>query len=374
MNSPLLIVGASVRAAAESAVQAGFQPFAIDLFNDLDLTRLADCRLSVNYPFDLPELANEFPPMPFVYTGALENYPDVIAQISQRHHLFGNPPETILKIRDPFQLRDILSTASFPTTDLLPDHESPQDVENWLIKPIPSGHGMQIRSATNSTAKPGEYYQRSIVGTSIGALFLSNGESCQLIGTHQHRTATYADPAQPFLFCGAHAPFDLLNQTTTAIRNVGELLVRETGLKGLFGCDLMISDDIPYLLEVNPRYTAAVELWEAVLQRPLLGDHIIACKEKKLPVLTHAIPSSVVSKTIYYASRKTQVPPDFENCLSKTEAVRLVDLPHTGTRIERGHPVCTLLANVNSAESGNLEQLVNAALDRLSQMLHQSAE
>ena len=37
MKKPLILVGASVRAAAHSAVRAGFQPVAIDLFGDLDL-------------------------------------------------------------------------------------------------------------------------------------------------------------------------------------------------------------------------------------------------------------------------------------------------------------------------------------------------
>ena len=107
MNSPLLIVGASVRAAAESASRAGFQPFAIDLFNDVDLKRIAKCRLSTNYPYDLPALAADFPPMPMLYTGALENYPDIITELSKTHNLLGNTAERIQKLRDPIQLREL---------------------------------------------------------------------------------------------------------------------------------------------------------------------------------------------------------------------------------------------------------------------------
>ena len=41
MKPPLAIVGASTRSAAESAVRAGFQPLAADLFADADLQQIA---------------------------------------------------------------------------------------------------------------------------------------------------------------------------------------------------------------------------------------------------------------------------------------------------------------------------------------------
>jgi predicted ATP-grasp superfamily ATP-dependent carboligase len=70
---PLLIVGASGRAAAASARRAGFDPYVIDLFADADTRRLAEtvrCPIE-RYPGAIPELARRLPPGPFLYGGRL---------------------------------------------------------------------------------------------------------------------------------------------------------------------------------------------------------------------------------------------------------------------------------------------------------------
>ncbi|MBL8864784.1 MAG: ATP-dependent carboligase, partial [Planctomycetia bacterium] len=73
----LLIVGASGRAAAASARRTGFEPFVLDLFADADTERLATVwKLPFDqYPHGFVELAKRVPPMPWMYTGGLENYP-----------------------------------------------------------------------------------------------------------------------------------------------------------------------------------------------------------------------------------------------------------------------------------------------------------
>jgi len=372
VNSPLLIVGASVRAAAESAQRAGFQPFAIDLFNDSDLSRIAECRLSQDYPQDVPELAKEFPSMPFVYTGALENYPETIARLSETHRLLGNSPATVQQLRDPFRLQELLVSASFPTIDQRTRDDSPTDPENWLIKPIESGHGMGIRPAKNRSAGVGEYFQRRLEGVSVGALFLANGEECRCVGIHQQLVVSSPVLSQPFLFSGAYAPYELADTTTRMIHRIGQFLTRQTGLTGLFGVDFMIVDDVPVLLEVNPRYTSTVELWERLLGRSLLADHVAACETGFLPASLECGPNMTAAKLIYYAPRTTEVSPEFENSLSDVQGARLGDLPHSGTRIEAGHPVCTLL--VESETDAMCREIFSVALPQISFLLGDDRE
>jgi uncharacterized protein len=105
MPNPLLIIGASGRAAAASALRAGLSPFVIDLFADADTVRLCPtlkCDLA-DYPHGFIELAKQAPPGPWMYTGGLENYPDVIAVISEARPLWGNGPEKLAEVRDPFR-------------------------------------------------------------------------------------------------------------------------------------------------------------------------------------------------------------------------------------------------------------------------------
>src|SRR5688572_26629425 len=91
----ILIIGSSARAAAHSAQRAGLQPLAIDQFNDRDLVSICPAKPITNYPGDILEIAREFPSCPFVYTGAIENYPDIVATLSRERPLLGNGADTL---------------------------------------------------------------------------------------------------------------------------------------------------------------------------------------------------------------------------------------------------------------------------------------
>lgn len=343
MSSSILIVGASVRAAAESAAAAGYDVKAIDLFNDDDLSKVADCRHSTLYPEDLPRLASQFPNMPYLYTGALENFPDILEELSADHSLVGNGPSVLEKIRDPFWLADLLNSESLPTLRLKDHNTPPDDLDNWLIKPFRSGHGMRIRSALETVAQDDEYYQELKQGLTVGVVFLADGTQCQLLGCHQQVTGLHSDPIQSYQFCGALAPFTLPDDIVNVIADIGKLLTREASLCGLFGCDFIVSDATPYLLEVNPRYTAAMELWETLLHRSLIADHITACQSHLLPPDLYRINSTACLKLILYAPERTVVSPNLSHCLDHVKGARLADLPTPGTRIALHEPVCTLL-------------------------------
>src|SRR4051812_41118682 len=78
----LLLVGASVRAAAFSALRAGLRPWCADLFADRDLqARCETVRVGQPYPQSLLPLLDAAPPGPLAYTGAMENHPRLLAEI-----------------------------------------------------------------------------------------------------------------------------------------------------------------------------------------------------------------------------------------------------------------------------------------------------
>jgi len=61
MRDTLLILGASVRAAACSARRSGFAPYCGDLFFDLDLARWAPGQRVTSYPQGLAAVADSPP-------------------------------------------------------------------------------------------------------------------------------------------------------------------------------------------------------------------------------------------------------------------------------------------------------------------------
>src|SRR5439155_18688560 len=105
MTPPVGVVGASARAAVHSLARAGLSAWAVDLFADRDLARVAPCAVCPpdRYPAALPELARQFPPGPALYTGGLENHPAVVGELAADRELWGNPPDRLERVREPFR-------------------------------------------------------------------------------------------------------------------------------------------------------------------------------------------------------------------------------------------------------------------------------
>ena len=59
---------------------------------------------------------------------------------------------------------------------------------------------------------------------------------------------------------------------------LGDFLAASYRLVGLFGVDFILSDGQPWPVEINPRYTASVEVLELALRRSLLAEHRRACE------------------------------------------------------------------------------------------------
>ena len=85
----VLIVGGSTRAAAWSAVRAGWQPICADLFADLDTHQVAQVIPVRDYPRSLPDDVASVEAEGWFYTGALENYPEIIEQLAQPNASYG---------------------------------------------------------------------------------------------------------------------------------------------------------------------------------------------------------------------------------------------------------------------------------------------
>src|SRR5437660_1348056 len=112
--SDVILIGASTRAAAMSALRAGWTPWCVDLFADVDLERIAAVRKvpTATYPHSLLDALADAPQAPVMYGGALENRPDLIARIDRP--LWGNPPEVLRAIRSPERWTQYLRTIGVP--------------------------------------------------------------------------------------------------------------------------------------------------------------------------------------------------------------------------------------------------------------------
>jgi predicted ATP-grasp superfamily ATP-dependent carboligase len=137
------------------------------------------------------------------------------------------------------------------------------------------------------------------------------------------------------------------------IRVLGDTLARAFGLVGLFGVDLILRDGLPWPVEINPRYTASVEVLELALGRALLTEHRRACESTgPWAGVTPDSPAPsrhrVVGKVILFATERCRFPDLNLGPAATADAFqvpRFGDIPRAGTVIEEGWPVMTLFAS-----------------------------
>jgi uncharacterized protein len=345
----LLIVGASARSAAWSARRAGLMPSAADLFADRDLASVAPCTRVCprDYPDGLLDAADTFSPGPWIYTGAIENRPDLIEALSRQRPLRGNHAATVRDVRDPVAVSAILRAAGLPATET---RSAPPNLPlegAWLRKPLASAGGLGIEHYTGSEATPERpsYYQRRCLGPSLSAVFVGTEAGAVLASITRQLIGR---PGAAFVYRGNVAPWRVTDATARQLIAIGRVVAERFGLVGLFGIDFVVErDGEPRAVEVNPRYTASVEVIELAIGRPLLSDHLRACEGLRLQEFETPAPAPRrhVAKEIVFAEAgflfEGDAPVDFP-ATDPFRVPRAADIPHRGTRFAPGEPVLTV--------------------------------
>ena len=88
-------------------------------------------------------------------------------------------------------------------------------------------------------------------------------------------------PGSPFAYRGSIGPYAVSEGLKRRLDSMGWVLASEFALVGLFGVDYILSDGEPWPVEVNPRYTASVEVLELAMRRSLLAEHLRACDPER---------------------------------------------------------------------------------------------
>jgi uncharacterized protein len=354
VGESILIVGASGRAAAFSALRAGLTPHVIDLFSDQDLRAAAEVhRISGrDYPHGLVSLARQYPPMPWIYTGGLENHSDIVGAIAAERPLGGNGPAVLAKVRDPFALAAALEKAGLPHPPVRRADDPPRD-GRWLVKPLRGSGGAGIRFAPDRHHRAAAYFQEFVEGESRAAIF-RDGE---LLGVTQQLVGEHWLHAPKFGYCGSIGPLALSDRESAKWQQLGEFLVRWASIRGIFGVDAIVRDGLPWLIEVNPRYTASVEVIEYASARNALTPIPSPAKPgegcKSLgrtgakPGEGMGVRAVALAKAIYYAPQAIEFPSagPWEDSLAAPNVNKMpeyADIPGAGTTIRRGRPVLTV--------------------------------
>jgi predicted ATP-grasp superfamily ATP-dependent carboligase len=358
MTPAVGVVGASARAAVHSLARAGYSAWAVDLFADRDLARIAPCVACpmADYPAALPRLAAAFPPGPVLYTGGLENHPAVVAELSARRELWGNPPDVLEAVRNPHRLFAALDAAGFAVPSLVPPGSPCPTSGSWLRKPLRSSAGHGIRFAKpGEPASPAHYFQEFIEGVGMSAVY----GGTTLLGVTEQLVGEPWLHARPFHYCGSIGPVDI---PPDVFRHRVSALA-ELGLRGLWNTDFVLRDRQAVPVEVNPRYSASVEVLEHARGAPAFGVWLPSGRSSV---------AGVVGKAIYFAPRDLTFPatgPWDADLAGEFDPWRLpgfADIPAPGSFIDAGQPVLTFFATGKTpAEVRDRLQSRATELDRL---------
>lgn len=352
----LIVLGASVRAAAFSALRAGLRPWCADLFGDLDLR--ARCPTTVlppdRYPDGFLDLLSQAPPGPWMYTGALENRPRLIRQLARQRPLWGNDSPVLDIVRSPQRIAQILTAAGLPCPAVLSQAPSSRQGPRWVVKPRASAAGLGIRfwdgKALLGRRARSSYFQEFISGTDCAALYVGNREGARLLGVTRQLVGEAWLGAAPFRYCGSVGPLDLPAETRAPLEAIGRELTVASGLRGLFGIDFVLRDGVPWPVEVNPRYTASVEVLEYATGLRALALHRQVFEPNAPAVPPPHAADGMVGKAILFARAPQIVPEDgpwmasLSSLIPVEEMPAVADIPPAGQRIEAGRPILTFFA------------------------------
>jgi predicted ATP-grasp superfamily ATP-dependent carboligase len=367
-DQPVLIVAASGRALAASARRGGFAPLVADWFGDQDMLAAAAahrhlaCGVAHGMEADavldaLETLAHGRNPLGVVCGGGFEDRPALLARIAQRWPLLGNTAETVARVKDPAALAALCAACGIPHPTIA--FEPPRDPGGWLIKRRGGSGGGHITMRPAAAASSDHYYQRRVPGRAVSALILADGREAVVLGCSEQWCAPTA--AKPFRYGGAVAPAALPPHIAAALANHLHRMVAEVPLLGLNSIDFMLDGDFAWLLEINPRPGATLDVFEPHAGS-LFARHVAACNGALPTAPTrHTAPRAAM---IVYADCATRVPvldwPDW-----------LADRSPPGSAISAGEPVCTVLAQAPTAMQA--KQLVLRRADRVRSLLRERA-
>jgi uncharacterized protein len=344
----VLIVGVSTRALAESASRAGYACVSVDAFGDLDQkARVQNVALSrdLGRPYSAAAavaIGRRFPAASAAYVGNLENHPSAVRRLAVGRRLLGNLPATLVGARDPFAVADVVQRAGgrVPVTLLSSQIRQAAPGVRWLRKPRRGGGGSGVEEwEPGAPVGPHQLVQERIEGVLASVAFVADGRRARLLGMAKGLAGDPAFGARGYRYCGSLYPFSSDGALPDRMSAIADAVTEAFGLVGLNGIDFVLRDGLPYVLEINPRHSASMELIERGGRLSVFEAHVAACGGA-LPSAGAVPDSEVLGKAILYARRDVTIG-DSKRWLLRDD-VR--DVPFPGERIRRGHPVCTVFA------------------------------
>lgn len=340
-RNSILIAAISGRALAQSARRGGYQPLVADFFGDQDTLQAAKDHVRLRGALArgieeeglfnaLETLAARHHPTGIICGSGFEDRPQLLGRIAERWRLFGNGAAVVAKVKDPAMLSAICGEAAIPAPGFC--SEKPRPAAGWLAKRRGGSGGAHIKPAEQAT-RAAVYYQRIVSGIPISVLFVADGASATVLGFSRQWHSPTA--AKPYRYGGAVQPATLPAHIAALLVAAVGRLSAAASLVGLNSADFMVDGERFWLLEINPRPGATLDIFESA-PTSLFSMHMSACRGLLAPAPRYcgqARAAAIVYAEDDIASFPALDWPDWS-----------ADRPQPGSAIKAGEPLCTVFA------------------------------
>ncbi len=389
----IAIVGFSARAAAQIAKRSGFEVVAVDACADRDL--ICDCQS--HYLLDDPDWPNAlnvfYPSAPLLLTGGMEHRTHLVERCHAVTSRCGSTAPQLRSMRslDNWATWAIGCDIGWPFTcrtwqEVL-HSEKLHRQQDWLMKPFQSAGGIGITElpSTNPFADDFTkeqsifYFQKRLPGEPIGVTFLTSEFGSTLVGATSAWLPDAKSPGVNYAYRGSYGPVVLTDEQLSKLQRFARNVGNESGLLGLWQADFLCNEGELTLLEINPRWSASMDILEVCLDVGLVEMHYACINMSVSQAIFSEFANDCIDgaknaiammlgKLVVYANDSFNVTPkqsdawwskkwscDLRSFLNNCQ---FADIPCAGTTIAKGDPILTVLTTGCSSES-ILQELQN---------------
>ncbi len=332
-SAPVLMIASSARMLAQLAHQVGIAVVVVDLFADTDTQQYAlesvhvsslavdEIKHAVRYLIDKYAMTTA------VYGSGFEAHSESLFYLAGQLTLCGNAPLIFATIQNKLLFFKALTVANIPYPEIA--FISPTTHKTWLFKPNVGQGGQGIHYLSYQDEASQGYWQEYIKGQVGSVLFFAKDKKSQLIGFNtQWSEALESDD---FVFSGIINHSVLPNNCRALIAQWVAKLTRLFCLQGLNSMDFIYANGQLYILEINARISASVQLYsptwfyQHVIKPAYYAENAVAQK-------------GFTAYQIVYAAQQCYIPATWrwpKNC---------VDLSEIGVKIRKNQPICSIIA------------------------------
>ncbi len=342
----VLVVGYNARVMACPARKAGCEVYSLSHYDDLDLLKCVkkNFTFSGELPADIGPWLDQVDVDHVVLGSGFEDL-DLPASL-----VLGNDPKIARNVVNKVWLADELKKLGIPHPRI---YRKKKDLTfPCVAKPIKGGGGVKNFLVKDESMLPegnDYFFQEYVIGKPLSVSVLSTGSEAMPISLNEILVGKkWLGQGREFGYCGNVTPYHTRFQKQ--MFDISRELIPALKLIGHNGIDFIVNKDGPRVLEINPRFTGAVDSVELAIEDNLFKAHVDAIngKLREYPIRQYGI------KAILFARKRTVVNGDLLKPM-------IADVPREGSVFNSGEAICTVMGKgrTRGEAAGDLRHRVN---------------